>query len=130
MNRPMRKRIRYGMNIHGERVERTPREYPYSYDPFQVFKDPAWTDRDAVVYSDRMYQWDWEKYDRCCEKVWNDRRQSFSGRDPAEIERFLQLYFEDPTLMLTGIEAGCNYSNGYPFWVFYMKGEKVCSSII
>ena len=130
MNRPMRKRIRYGMNIHGERVERTPREYPYSYDPFQVFKDPAWTDRDAVVYSDRMHQWDWEKYDRCCEKVWNDRRQSFSGREPAEIERFLQLYFEDPTLTLTGIEAGCNYSNGYPFWVFYMKGEKVCSSII
>ena len=130
MNRPMRKRIRYGMNIHGERVERTPREYPYSYDPFQVFKDPAWTDRDAVVYSDRMHQWDWEKYDRCSEKVWNDRRQSFSGREPAEIERFLQLYFEDPTLMLTGIEAGCNYSNGYPFWVFYMKGEKVCSSII
>lgn len=52
--RQMRRRVRYSVNIHGERVERTPREYPYSYDPFQVFKDPAWADTDAVVYSDRM----------------------------------------------------------------------------
>ena len=107
--RQMRRRVRYSVNIHGERVERTPREYPYSYDPFQVFKDPAWADTDAVVYSDRMLQ---------------------CGREPAEIEKFLQLYFEDPTLVLTGIEAGCNYSNGYPFWVFYMRGEKVCTNTI
>ena len=125
----MIRRVRYSTNIHGERIERTPREYPYSYDPFVVFKDPAWTDNDTAVYSDRLRQWDWEKYNQCCEKVWNNHGQYFSARKPEEIQRFLQLYFDDPTLILTGIEEGCNCSNGYPFWVFYMKGEKVCSSI-
>lgn len=122
--------MRRGWNIHGERVERTPREFPYSYDPFVVFKDPSWTDRDTVVYSDRLHEWDWQKYNRCCMEVWNNEGQLFGGRKPADIERFLRLYNEDPGLKLTGIEEGCNYSNGYPFWVFYYREGKRCTSII
>ena len=125
-----RRRVNHRMNIHGERVERTPREYPYSYDPFLVFKDPMWSDNDTVVYSDRLHEWDWQKYDRCCEEVWNNRGQYFSGRTPVDIERFLQLYFDDSKLQLTGIEEGCNYANGYPFWVFYMKEGKRCTNTI
>ena len=112
-------------NIHGQKVERTPLEYPYSYDPFCVFKAPSWSDNDKVVYSDRLWSWNSKKYDHCCEKVWGNQGQLFGGRQPDEIEKFLRLYFDDPELMLTGIEEGCNCSNGYPFWVFYLNSKKV-----
>ena len=112
------------MNIHGERVQRTPREYPYSYDPFAVYKDPAFTDADECVYSDRIRQWDWEKFNRCCEAIWGNCGQYFHARKPDEIERFLRMYFDDESIKLTGIEECCNFGNGYPYWGFYMRRMK------
>lgn len=130
MNMMVNRRVNHRMNIHGERVQRTSREYPYSYDPFLVYKDPTWADTDTVVYSDRLEEWDSASYDRCWKEVWDDPGQYFSGRTPIDIEKFLQLYFEDSALKLTGIEEGCNVGSGYPFWVFYIKEGDRCTSII
>lgn len=130
MNEMVNRRVNHRMNIHGERVQRTSREYPYSYDPFLVYKAPTWADTDTVVYSDRLEEWDSDLYDQCRKEVWGDSGQYFSGRTPRDIESFLQLYFKDPALKLTGIEEGCNVGNGYPFWVFYMKEGDRCTNII
>lgn len=114
--------MRIFYNIAGERIKRSPHEFPYSYDPFVLFKDGSWSEFDEAVYSDRLYEWDSELYDRCCETIWRDHGQYFSRRKPTDIERFLRLYFKK-NLRLTGIEEGCNVRNGYPYWIFYMKKE-------
>jgi hypothetical protein len=103
------------IGIDGKPVTRTKNEYPYSYDPFVVWEDNH--GKSSVVYSDRLYQWDYEKYNKCCQKVWNNEGQYFSQRQPQDIEKFLTLYFNKP-IKLTLIMEGCNVSNGYPYWIF------------
>lgn len=111
-------------NIRGERVERTVRDYPYSYDPFVVFKSGLWEWKDEAYYSDRLHQQEPDHYNKCCEAVWGNHGQNFSRRKPEDIERFLRLYFRNERVILTGIEEGCNVGNGYPFWVFYIKAPE------
>ena len=77
------------------------------------------------VYSDRMIGCDHTKYNKCCQKVWNDKGQLFyEDRSPAEVEKFLRLYIEDDTLVLCKITRYENQSNGYPYWRFDYKTNK------
>ena len=115
--------IRRNTNIHGELVERTPEEYPYSYDHFAVWKGTNFSETTDTVYSDRMRNWSPDKFAACCIRVWDSTGQSFAGRKPEDIEQFLRLYY-DVDLDLTGIEEGCNAGNGYPYWVFYFKANE------
>ena len=70
------------------------------------------------AYSDRMMQWDFDKFTECCEKNFEDRGQYFDDREPKLIEAFLKDYFADKTLKLVTIEQSCNHANGYPIWHF------------
>ena len=108
----------------GEPIERTKASHPYSYEDFTVWgKNMKGT---SGVYSDRLYGWDYKKYNRCCEEVWGNQGQYFdrSDRTPETIEKFLQLYYDDTTLELTWIVEGCNVSSGYPYWYFSFKSSK------
>lgn len=107
-------------NIHGEPVQRTPKEYPNSYDHYCIYKSVDFNETTDTVYSDRMWQWNPEKFDACHVRVWDDLGQRFDCRKPELVEQFLQAYY-GISLDLTGIEAGCNFSNGNPYWVFYFK---------
>lgn len=100
-------------------VERTKEIFPYSYDPFVIWKK-GYKESDNAVYSDRLHQWDWEKYNRCHKEVWGNEGQYFYENTPKEIEKFLRLYFNED-IVLTAVMEGCNYSNGYPYWVFYYR---------
>jgi hypothetical protein len=112
----------------GRPVERTKWEYPYSYSFFVVWKSEQ--DKRGIpglgdAYSDRLLQWDRDKYNRCAEAVWGDHRQMFGSSEVAEIEQFLRLYCGDAGLVLTCILEGCNVSSGYPLWFFrWQKGPK------
>lgn len=108
------------LGLDGKPVERGPNEYPYSYDPFVVFKSTTFDKSDSYVYSDRMMQWDRDKFAKACEEVWNNTGQMFHSRTPEEIERFLSIYF-DKEVELTLIMECCNVSNGYPYWMFALK---------
>lgn len=96
--------------------ERTPMNSPYSYDPFLVW-ECGYDKRDSTLYSDRLHSQDYNNYNSCCEKVWNNSGQNFSSRKYSEIEEFLSLYLKTP-IQLTRIIEACNISNGYPYWVF------------
>ncbi len=72
---------------------------------------------DSAVYSDRLWQWDSEKYDRCCMGVWGNRGQMFYDRKPEEIQRFLSLYL-GKEVVLTQIKQEQNASSGYDYWLF------------
>ena len=80
-----------------------------------------YTKRDSTVYSDRLFEWNFTKYNRCCEQVWGNHGQFFYNRTPNEIEQFLRLYYEKDNLVLTKVELCHNVSNGYPIWVFSFR---------
>lgn len=110
------------VDLDGKPVERTPDEYPYSYDPYVVFKSEKYRPTDCWVYDDRMKQWDRDKYNVAAKAVWpqNASAQCFNGKSPGDINRFLNLYFGREVL-LTAILEGCNHGNGYPYWVFVYR---------
>ena len=103
----------------GAPLERTKRSHPYSYEPFTVWG--VRTEGATGVYSDRMFQQSPSKFNVCCQEVWGNTGQYFDSRCPYEIEKFLQLYYEDLTIKLTWIVEDCNVSNGYPLWYFQFK---------
>ena len=70
------------------------------------------------VYSDRLYQWDYKKFNECCETVWGNSGQMFDGRESKDIEKFLQLYFGKEEVVLCKIIKYINQSTGYPYWRF------------
>ena len=74
-----------------------------------------------TAYSDRLYQFDSEKYNKLCEKHFGNQGQSFSNRHLVDIEKFLQDYIGNPNLILCSIEYLENRSNGNPYWRFEYK---------
>ena len=108
-------------DIHGEIVKRPKHIYKYSYDPYCVYKSNNWSIKDTGDYSDRLMQWDYDKFTNCMKEVWGERcGQHFDNKEPKDIEKFLSLY-HNKNIEITGIEKACNVSNGYPYWIFYYK---------
>lgn len=111
------------VDLKGKPVEHTPHSHPYSFDEYVIYKSDRYSETDSAVYSDRMLQWDYKKFEACTKEVWNDGRQIFDAASSEDIEKFLQLYFASG-VELTAVLKGCNYSNGYPYWIFYYKEVK------
>lgn len=87
--------------------------------PFFTWKN-NYSVNDAIVYSDRLHQWNDKKFNECCKKVFGDIGQMFFNRTPEDIEKFLSIYF-NKSIILTAIKEFHNVSNGYPYWGFYYK---------
>ena len=112
------------VDLDGKPVKRDRYSYPYSYDPYVEWMGDYQKGVSHPVYSDRLWQWDSKKYDRCCNEVWGNEGQYFNNRKSKDIERFLSLYFEKE-VKLTVIMQGCNVSNGYPYWIFYYETKEM-----
>lgn len=118
-----------GVGLDGEPVTKSKYDFPYSYDCHVIWQDDHYPlghnflfrNGHNFLYSDRMLQWDFGKFNRCAEEVWGNSGQLFSSRKPAEIERFLQMYLGNPDIQLLVIGEGANPSSGYPYWVFGYK---------
>lgn len=106
------------LDIEGNIVKRNPYTNPYNYDEYVIWKKGCKIDRSTAVYSDRLQQWDSEKFNKCKSKI----NGEFSYDNPKTVETFLSLYFEQE-IELTAIVQGCNQSSGFPYWVFYYKEE-------
>lgn len=105
----------------GNPIARTPLTHPYSYDAYVI-----WGKKDKkanAVYSDRLYEWDYKKYDRLCEKHWGNQAQYWDERDADKVQAFLRDYNDNPKLILTMIMKCCNVSSGYPIWIFFYKDK-------
>jgi len=103
-------------DLDGNEVKRNPITNPYNFDEYVEWQSGYQKDNSAV-YSDRLWQWDSQKYDKCCQEVFKNTGQMFSGRNPEGIQRFLSIYF-DKEIRLTAILRGCNQWSGFPYWVF------------
>lgn len=69
------------------------------------------------VYSDRMYQWNPDKYNMCALEVFGDTGQFFYNRSNEDIEKFISMYLGYKVVLLA-VHVEDNASNGYPYWVF------------
>ena len=107
------------VDMNGFPVERPKTKYPYSYDPFRVYRR-NWSPDDMSVDSDRLFEWDSEKFNRLCKEIFGNAGQYFSNRHPEQIQKFFCQYF-NRKILLTGIMECCNVGNGYPYWTFYYK---------
>jgi hypothetical protein len=110
----------YGyVDLRGNPVKRDKSTYPYSYDPYVIWKGDH-DKNDSAVYSDRLMQWDFTKFNRCRKEVWGDQGQLFFNSKKEDIEKFLSLYFNED-IKLTAIMEGANLASGYPYWIFYYR---------
>jgi len=112
-------------NEDGNPVSRTKEQYPYSYDPYVVW-DNRKNNKEELesVYSDRLLQWDYDKYNKCHKEVFGNEAQIFFDNNEKDIEKFLQLYFNRSKLELKLIMNGANISNGFPYWIFFFKSNE------
>ena len=99
-------------------VERTPMTHPYSFDGYVEWRGGKNEKVNATVYSDRLWQWDYNKYNECMQKVFGNQKQMFDNNDNNKIEQMLRLYMNNPKLKLILVMKYCNWSNGYPVWRF------------
>ena len=102
---------------------RTKFTHPYSYDEFSIFDYTRGKDISniQVVYSDRLRQWDYDKYDRASAAM-DARFTSFANLSATQLTKFLQSYYDDNTLECVKLVEGCNKSSGYPYWIiFFIK---------
>lgn len=99
--------------------QRTREQYPYSYDAHYKWRD---FDKDNppegmdCIYSDRMMQWDYEKYEAARQKVDAGWIENIS-REKAE--GIIDAYY-DGKYKCVGFAACCNVSNGYGIGIFFI----------
>lgn len=117
--------ILYGINSLGPDINplgpeiRTPASHPWNFDTFTSWQRTGAPRElaNASFYSDRLYQWDPDKFNKSRKKISGGESQYFDD-SPLEIEKFLREYFSNDDLHLVKIEKGCNQSTGYPVWHF------------
>lgn len=98
------------------RRTRTKDDWPYSYDPYFIWKDEDNFEGSHAEYNDRLQQRDHDKYEKACELV----EKRFERYTREEVSEFLTAY-HGKEIVATALVEGCNVSNGYPYWVFYFK---------
>lgn len=109
-------------DLYGNPVERTPYSHPYSFDQYVIWKSNVF-DKNKIYsaeYSDRMLEWDREKFSKCTREVFGNQKQYFDDREPKDIEKFLIKYFGHE-LKLVAVEKCCNVPTGYPIWIFHFE---------
>lgn len=106
------------LDEHGQAVERTKQEYPYSYDGFVVWRGGKNEEATSTIYSDRLQQWDAEKTDRLKKKHLGNTRDNWSDVSPEVIRNFLREYLDKPQLKLILVMEYCHMASGYPLWRF------------
>jgi hypothetical protein len=113
-------------DIDGKRVERSKLSHPYTYSAFVLwpmsFGKPI-TGWDSAVYTDRLQQWDPDKYARLGQKHMAGKR--WDNATPEQVQAFMREYNDDPDLRMVALQECCNVSNGYPIWILHYKTGKV-----
>lgn len=113
------------VDMNGEPVERTPHTHPYSFDEYVIWKG-EYEKSDEAVYSDRLFQWDSEKYEKCLKEAEEMIGQKLKFDDKNGAETFLSLYF-GYKVILTAIMRGCNHYDGNRFYIFFYRKKEAKS---
>lgn len=71
----------------------------------------------SYEYSDRLWQWDWDKADQANKQA-REQHGDTNTNTAVFCETFLRLYFDKPNLIVVHLISGVNRSNGYPYVVY------------
>lgn len=91
-------------------VKRSKFEYPYSYDGFVIWRGGENNECNGTIYSDRLLQWDRNKYNELSKKHFGNEAHIWFNRDPEKIEAFLRDWTNDQNLRLILVMEYCNVS--------------------
>lgn len=114
------------LDLQGNIVERNPIEHPYQYDPYVIYKDSDFDGTENSYYSDRVMHCYFEKQeindalDQMGLKPYGPSWETMSWKNPDQVGRFLSILLKKH-MRCTAIMEGCNYANGYPYWIAYMQ---------
>jgi hypothetical protein len=119
-----------GRGVHPKWVSTDPdrqreqHDHPYSYSEFFIYGDRQVIRSKGLeaVYSDRLQQWDYEKYERCCEEHPKAWRRPVGDR--AAMSAWMTAYMGKP-VDVVALAEGCNVSSGYPYWIVWFREKPV-----
>ena len=116
-------RMNSGMliNLTGNETVKKPYDYPNDFDEYiQWICDDFFDKPNHAIYTDKLYEYDSDKYKKCSIKIWGNDELDFDNRTPIEIEKFLSLYF-NKDIELISVNKTSNIESGNPVWVFYYR---------
>jgi hypothetical protein len=102
------------VNLEGQPVEHPKSTNPYSYSEFVLHRLGRNSEINGSDYSDRLEQWDREKFYRLAEKHVKGYR--WDNAPTKQIEEFLREFHAKPNLRLIVVMEWC--SNTWPLWQF------------
>lgn len=84
-----------------------------------AFNDMVLSDKkpNRTFYSDRLRQWDLEKYNRVATKVLGSPMQMYYGVENEKLEKLLIEYFGEK-LTLVKVSVSEHAASGFPIWRF------------
>lgn len=116
------------VDLNGNIVKRNRIEYPYSYDPYVIYKGSDFHKTDTPYYSDRIEHcyFTAEEFENALSQAglkrygasWESDRMSWKNSD--HVTRLMSILLKKD-VKCTAILEGCNYGNGYPYWLVYIR---------
>lgn len=113
------------LDLKGNRVLRTPRSDPYSYDTICIMKTKHFSPKDECFYSDRFIRWfDEDLIAKYRKQLDIDGGDYFWVSNSLEdLSKFISLLY-GKHCEITAICQGCNWATGYPIWTIYYTSEE------
>lgn len=112
------------LDIRGNIVDRNPVEYPYSYDPYVLYKCETYKETDTSYYSDRVQQWSKQEFNNALSqmglKPYGAPYERMSWKNPEQVGQLMSILLKSK-VECTAIMEGANYYNGYPYWIVYVR---------
>lgn len=102
----------------------TPECRPYNFSEYYLFNMKEKNTKYEAVYSDRMNQWDYEKFKRALDIVGS----GMDWFDPNKAEKFMSAYY-GRAIEVAAMARGCNQSSGYPYFIFWFRDKPVDNPI-
>lgn len=98
---------------------RTVYSHPYSFDPVTLIHNPG--EVTGRAYSDRLAQWDYEKFRRC---MGDGGEGNFNWGSRTKVQKLLSEYFDDDTIAVRKVMKTCNIATGDPVWYITWHSTK------
>ena len=121
------------VDINGIPVQRDPISFPYSFDPYVLYKSKDFNPTDLSAYSDRVERFSFTVKETDKEGEIYEREIDFAElisqygstnrfywTNPEQVSLVMSLVM-GKQVQCTAILEGCNVATGYPFWLVYVK---------
>lgn len=109
-------------DLEGNIVENNPMEYPYSYDPYVIYKSSDYKPTDVPFHCWEVMYSIKEEVDKALNQMGLKRFgpswEHLSWEVPQQVERFMGILMKQ-NITCTAI-VKCCYGDGNPYWIVYL----------